>query len=279
MWRVQAMVGTGEGQLAFGLLVGSVLGLGLGLMLALRNGGWFVLLQKAAHRRLARVGNLPSHLYDFLNWGIEKQIFRRVGGGVRFRHNLIQQQLAKSHRQPREAEVRSEMRGPVLAFAGVFLALAVFDVVTVGLGLAFVDLLRLALIILVVSGAGYLFLMRRQGVAFRETLLNWPRRPKLGLAGVFLTLAVLDFAWGLWGAKPNEDFWFSLGHGMGMAFRDLLRLTLIILVVSRFSYLYFMRRQGVTFRETMFNWPMVAVAGVVALLLFLTAPIFPALGA
>jgi len=78
------MVGTGEGQLAFGLLVGSVLGLGLGLMLALRNGGWFVLLQKAAHRRLARVGNLPSHLYDFLNWGIEKQIFRRVGAEYAF---------------------------------------------------------------------------------------------------------------------------------------------------------------------------------------------------
>jgi cation transport ATPase len=133
-----------------------------------------------------------------------KQIFRRVGGGVRFRHNLIQQQIAKSHRQPREAEARSEMRRPVLALAGVFLALAVLDVVrfsqgwTSRLGWPFIDLLRLALIILVVSGAGYLFLMRRQGI---------------------------------------------------------------------------------TFRETMFNWPMVAVAGVVALLLLFTAPIFPGLGA
>jgi len=171
------------------------------------------------------------------------------------------------------------MRGPVLAFAGVFLVLALLDIVGMGLGWAFVDLLRLALIILVASGAGYLFLTRRQGVTFREALLDWPRRPKLGLAGVFLTLAILDTAWGLWGTNPTKVFQYKLGYGMGMAFRDLLRLTLIILVVSGVSYLYFMRRQGVTFREAIFNWPMVAVAGVVALLLLITAPIFPGLGA
>jgi MFS family permease len=76
--------------------VGLVCALFLGLDLALRNGGWFVLLQKVAHRRLARAGSLPSRPYDFLEWGIEKQIFRRVGGGVRFRHNLIQQHLANT---------------------------------------------------------------------------------------------------------------------------------------------------------------------------------------
>jgi hypothetical protein len=70
-------------------------GLIVGLILALHNGGWFVLLQKVAHRRLAWVGNLPARPYDFLEWGIESQIFRRVGGGVRYRHNLIQQHLAK----------------------------------------------------------------------------------------------------------------------------------------------------------------------------------------
>jgi adenylate kinase family enzyme len=79
-----------------GLGSGLGLGLGLGLVFALRNGGWFVLLQRVAHRRLARAGNLPTRPYDFLEWGIEKQIFRRVGGGVRFRHNLIQQHLAST---------------------------------------------------------------------------------------------------------------------------------------------------------------------------------------
>jgi hypothetical protein len=68
----------------------------VGLVGGLNNGGWFVLLQKVAHRRLARAGNLPPGPYDFLEWGIERQIFRRVGGGVRFRHNLIQQHLART---------------------------------------------------------------------------------------------------------------------------------------------------------------------------------------
>ena len=78
------------------LISGVVWGLGLGLILALHNGGWFVLLQKVAHRRLARAGNLPPRPYVFLEWGIERQIFRRVGGGVRYRHNLIQQHLANT---------------------------------------------------------------------------------------------------------------------------------------------------------------------------------------
>jgi hypothetical protein len=79
-----------------GLVLGPFLGLVFGLVLALGDGGWFVLLQTAAHRCLARAGNLPPRPYDFLEWGIEAQIFRRVGGGVRFRHNLIQQHLAST---------------------------------------------------------------------------------------------------------------------------------------------------------------------------------------
>jgi hypothetical protein len=174
--------------------------------LALRNGGWFVLLQKVAHRRLARAGNLPPSPYDYLEWGIERQVFRRVGGGVRFRHNLIQQHLAKSYeQQPREAMARSETRGP-----------------------------------------------------------------KLALAGLFLALAVLDTARGLWGAIPNSNFYFRLGFGLREAFDDLLRLALIMLVVSVVSYLYFMRRGGAAFREAIFNWRMSAGAGVVALLLLFT---------
>jgi hypothetical protein len=88
LWRLGVWL---EGGILF---YGLIIGPGFGLDLALRNGGWFVLLQKVAHRRLARAGNLPSPPYDFLEWGIEKQIFRRVGGGVRFRHSLIQQHLA-----------------------------------------------------------------------------------------------------------------------------------------------------------------------------------------
>src|SRR5829696_3087179 len=82
-------------RLIFGMVFMLLYGLVFGLALAPSNGGWFVLLQRVAHRRLARAGNLPSPPYSFLEWGVEQQIFRRVGGGVRFRHNLIQQHLAK----------------------------------------------------------------------------------------------------------------------------------------------------------------------------------------
>ena len=82
--------------LAYGLGFGLVEGLIIGPIMGLRHGGRFVLLQKVAHRRLAQAGSLPPHPADFLEWGIERQIFRRVGGGVRFRHSLIQQHLANT---------------------------------------------------------------------------------------------------------------------------------------------------------------------------------------
>jgi hypothetical protein len=94
---------------------------------------------------------------------------------------------------------------------------------------------------------------------------------------VFLALAVLDTTWGLWGINPTKGFQYRLGYGIGLAIRDLLRLALIVLVVSWVGHLFLMRRQGVTFREAIFNWPMVAVAGVVVLLLLATEIIVSAL--
>jgi len=59
---------------------------------------------------------------------------------------------------------------------------------------------------------------------------------------------------------------------VGLIIGDLLTLVVIMLVVSGVVYFFFMRRQGKTFREAIFNWPMVGVAGVVALLLLFTHP-------
>src|SRR5215204_881899 len=100
-WLILGLVRSPKGgllviTLSFSLMFGLVGGLIGGLVGGLNNGGWFLLLQKVAYRRLARAGNLPSRSGDFLEWGIEKQIFRWVGGGVRFRHNLIQQHLAST---------------------------------------------------------------------------------------------------------------------------------------------------------------------------------------
>jgi hypothetical protein len=227
-WLVSGLVGGLVVELALAQVLGGEgaigagvgLGVGLGALFALRNGGWFLLLQRTAHRRLAQAGNLPSPPYDFLEWGIEQQIFRRVGGGMRFRHNLIQQYLAKSHQQYlREAEARREARREVL----------------------------------------------------RKT-----RGPKRALVGVFLALPVLGTVRGLWGGIPYEDFAnrlaFVLGLLIGLIVGELLTLVVVMLVVSGVVYFFFMRRQGKSFREAIFNWPMVGVAGVVALLLLFTRP-------
>jgi len=71
-------------------------------------------------------------------------------------------------------------------------------------------------------------------------------------------------------ANPNRVFAFRLGFGLREALDDLFALAVIMLVVSVVSYHFVLRRQGVAFREAIFNWPMDAVAGVVALLLLFT---------
>ena len=76
-------VGLGCG-LSWGLVGGLSWGLTFGLIWGMYNGGWFVLLQKVAYGRLTLAGNLPRRPYDFLDWGIEKQIFRRVGAEYAF---------------------------------------------------------------------------------------------------------------------------------------------------------------------------------------------------
>ena len=87
------LVGMGWQGLFGAVNIAVVIGPFVGLVVGMNNGGWFVLLQRVAHRRLARAGKLPSRSDDFLDWGIGKQIFRRVGSGVRFRHDVIQQHL------------------------------------------------------------------------------------------------------------------------------------------------------------------------------------------
>ena len=78
------------------LRLGLIMGLGSALVLGLRNGGEFVLLQKVAQRRLRQAGRLPTRVGNFLDWGITTNMFRQVGGGVRFRHGLIQRHLAST---------------------------------------------------------------------------------------------------------------------------------------------------------------------------------------
>jgi hypothetical protein len=117
----------GFGQLVFGLgggltwlVVGLSVGLLGGLIAGLHNGGRFVVLQKVAKRRLIQAGDLPPRPADFLEWGIERQIFRRVGGGVRFRHSLIQQHISNTSGESSPGRERFEYREePLVSSSGL----------------------------------------------------------------------------------------------------------------------------------------------------------------
>ena len=53
-----------------------------------------VLLQKTAHRRPAQCNLLPRRPVCYLEWRIERQIFRRAASRIRFRPGLTQQHVA-----------------------------------------------------------------------------------------------------------------------------------------------------------------------------------------
>jgi hypothetical protein len=94
------------------------------------------------------------------------------------------------------------------------------------------------------------------------------RGPKWALAGVFFGQAVLSAVQAASAASPNSNE--ALVLAVAAAVGSLVGFALIVGLVGGLAYLlFFIRREGATFQEAFFNWPMVAVAGVVALLRFL----------
>jgi hypothetical protein len=93
------------------------------------------------------------------------------------------------HHQP-TTEVGRETRGPMLALVGVFLVLGIGKTAMempsagsgesmayrlgVGVGAAIVDLFFVAVLVLVLSGVGYLQLRSRGSLTFRHAIFSWP---------------------------------------------------------------------------------------------------------
>jgi len=61
----------------------------------------------------------------------------------------------------------------------------------------------------------------------------------------------------------GDQIGYQIGTGMGMAISAVIATSLIILVVGTIYYVI-ARKRGVTFREAVFNWPMVILAGAAA---------------
>lgn len=79
------------------IVLASVLGFGLGLgpVLSLQFGGWFLVQQRLKWLRLRHAARLHSQPLTVLQRGVEQGILRQVGSGVRFIHNEVRDALAE----------------------------------------------------------------------------------------------------------------------------------------------------------------------------------------
>jgi len=84
------------------------------------------------------------------------------------------------------------------------------------------------------------------------------------MLAVFLVLGIGETIQGI-PATSTKDLGFRIGVGMGGAIVITLAVALVILVLG-LVYFVTSRERGVTFREAVFNWPLVILAGLATLL-------------
>jgi hypothetical protein len=108
----------------------------------------------------------------------------------------------------------------------------------------------------------------REVVAVADTI-KWPR---LGMLGVFLVLGVIETVQEMPPASEGGDLAYRVGEGSGLATVSVIIVAAAVLLVSGVVYATF-RRDGATFGEVLFSWPVVIVAGVVALLVLISQPV------
>ena len=97
-----------------------------------------------------------------------------------------------------------------------------------------------------------------------DQMQSAPRGPVWGMLAVFLVLGIGETIQGI-PATSTKDLGFRIGVGMGGAIVITLAVALVILVLG-LVYFVTSRERGVTFREAVFNWPLVILAGLATLL-------------
>jgi len=91
------------------------------------------------------------------------------------------------------------------------------------------------------------------------------------MLAVFLVLGIVATVQGMLQEMPagvaGRDLGFQIayqiGSGLGIALNSVIATAVIILVLGAIYYVV-ARKRGVTFREAVFNWPMVILAGLAA---------------
>lgn len=94
-----------------GVLLVVVLGFGgiglmVGLILGLFNGGWYLLLQRDVRQRAFQQELLPEDPVGFVRAASKAGVFRSTGGGVQFRHRAIAERLVIETPAPGLADLR-----------------------------------------------------------------------------------------------------------------------------------------------------------------------------
>ncbi len=99
-----------------------------------------------------------------------------------------------------------------------------------------------------------------------EALLEATRGPMRGMLGVFLVLGTVKTVQEMEPASSGETLSYRIGTGVPIAVVSMFLIAALILLLGGVYYITG-RKEGVTFREAIFNWSFVIVAGASALLL------------
>ena len=90
-----------------------------------------------------------------------------------------------------------------------------------------------------------------------------PRGPMWGMLAVFLVIGVGQIVKELSTAPAGKELVYQIVSGITFAIASMLLAVVLLLLIGGIYYVT-ARKRGVTFREALFNWPMVMVASFVA---------------
>jgi hypothetical protein len=94
---------------------------------------------------------------------------------------------------------------------------------------------------------------------------NTPRGPTWGMLAVFLVLWIGEAVRVMFAAPTGMDVVYQIVYGTTSAILIVLAVALLILLPGGIYYVS-ARTEGATLRESIFNWPLVTLAGIVVLL-------------
>ena len=100
-----------------------------------------------------------------------------------------------------------------------------------------------------------------------EQVRSTPGRPMWGMLAVFAVLGIGKTVQLMSAVPPGKDVVYQSVYGMTSAGLIILAVAVLILLLGGIYYVS-ARTEGATLRESIFNWPLVTLAGIVALLSF-----------